>query len=150
MLGHHAEYIPISHGNIPPDVSKKNVAVFDIAFPKKVTIQLIEASKKFILLDHHVSQMKDLKNVPYTFFDLNRSGAKLGWNYFHPNKSPPTFIDYIEEKDLWIWKTQESKPFSAQLGAIPFSFLEYDKFLDQVKYIFFLLLNSYIYLYRNI
>lgn len=120
-------------GNIPPDVSKKNVAVFDIAFPKETTLRLIEQSKRFILLDHHRSQMIDLKNVPYTFFDLKRSGAKLGWNFFHPGQPAPTFIDYIEEKDLWIWKTQESKPFAAQLESVPMNFIEYNKFLDQVN-----------------
>ena len=39
-----------------------------------------------------------------THFDMNHSGARLAWDYFHPGKEPPKFINYIEDCDLWAWK----------------------------------------------
>lgn len=86
-----------------PDVSNKIVAVFDIGFSKEITVNMINQANRFILLDHHKSQMMELQNLrPFTFFDMNRSGATLAWNFFHPTQPIPSFINYIEEKGFGL------------------------------------------------
>jgi hypothetical protein len=50
-------------------------------------------------MDHHKSALEDLKGLsPNIYFDMERSGAQLAWNYFHPGVKPPKFIQYIEDR----------------------------------------------------
>jgi len=52
-------------------------------------------------MDHHKSALEDLKGLsPNIYFDMERSGARLAWDYFHPGKEPPAFIDYIEDRGI--------------------------------------------------
>lgn len=51
-------------------------------------------------------------------FDLNRSGAGLTWDYFHPGLPRPHIIDLIEDRDLWKFKFgDETRAFHAVLTS---------------------------------
>ena len=54
----------------------------------------------------------------------------LAWDFFHPGKDPPKFIQYIQDRDLWSWELPYSKEFSAAFDMIPFEFEEFEKFED--------------------
>ena len=79
--------------------------------------------------------MEDLHDIPNTLFDMNHSGARLSWDFFHPGKLPPKFINYIEDRDLWKWELPSSKEFSAAFVMVPFKFEEYEKFEDAMLYL---------------
>ena len=61
---------------------------------------------------------------------MNKSGAVLAWEFFHPGKEPPKFIRYIQDRDLWTWELEYSKEFSAAFDMVPFEFEEFEKFED--------------------
>lgn len=130
LLGSKAEYIPCRHGEEPPDVSGRNVACLDYAFPNAVTKQMIEDANSLIIIDHHKSAMVDLHDVSNAIFDMKHSGAILAWNFFHPGKEPPKFLNYIEDRDLWKWELPYSREFSASFDMVPFDFDEFDTFCD--------------------
>ena len=130
LLGSKAEYIPCRHGEEPPDVTGRNVACLDYAFPNAVTKQMIEDANSLIIIDHHKSAMVDLHDVSNAIFDMKHSGAILAWNFFHPGKEPPKFLNYIEDRDLWKWELPYSREFSASFDMVPFDFDEFDKFCD--------------------
>ena len=130
LLGDRAQYYPAKYGQPPPDVTGKNVVVLDFSYDNKTTKKLISEAKGFLVIDHHKSAMVELHDVNCTRFDMNHSGAMLSWKFFHPGKEPPRMIRHIEDRDLWKWEIPYSREFSAAFDMVPFTFEDFDKFLD--------------------
>lgn len=129
-LGNRAEYYACKHGSTPPDVKGKVVAILDFSYNNATTKQMIEDAENLIVIDHHKSAMVELHDISNTHFDMKHSGARLAWDFFHPGKEPPKFIDYIEDRDLWKWELPYSKEFSAAFDMVPYQFEEFEKFED--------------------
>jgi oligoribonuclease NrnB/cAMP/cGMP phosphodiesterase (DHH superfamily) len=129
-LGNRAEYYACKHGVLPPDVTGQNVVILDFSFSNAVTKEMIEKANNLLVIDHHKSAMVELHDITNTHFDMTHSGAMLSWNFFHPGKEPPKFIQYIEDRDLWKWELPYSKEFSAAFDMVPFDFEEFEKFED--------------------
>ena len=129
-LGNRAEYHACKHGTPPPDVKGKIVAILDFSYSNAVTKQMIADAENLIIIDHHKSAMVELHDISNGRFDMNHSGARLAWDFFHPGKEPPKFINYIEDRDLWKWELPYSKEFSASFDMVPFQFEEFEKFED--------------------
>lgn len=130
LLGNRAEYYACSHGAPPPDVTGKNVVILDFSFKNDVTKKMIEEANDLLVIDHHKSAMVELHDISNTIFDMNKSGATLAWDFFHPGKEAPKFIQYITDRDLWKWELPYSKEFSAAFDMVPFEFEEFEKFED--------------------
>jgi uncharacterized protein len=130
LLGNRAEYYPCSHGDKPPNVKGKNVVILDFSFSNKVTKRLIKEANNLLVIDHHKSAMVELHDISNTIFDMSKSGATMSWEFFHPGKEPPKFIQYITDRDLWKWELPYSKEFSAAFDMVPFEFEEFEKFED--------------------
>lgn len=76
-------------------------------------------------------------------FDMEQSGAGLTWRWIHGEdkvfskvsgyhypRAEPDLVKYIEDRDLWRFKYDETKAFCAAVGAQPFSFDLWDRFCD--------------------
>ena len=111
-------------------LKEKNVVILDFSFDNETTKKMIEDSKSLLVIDHHKSAMVELHDITNTHFDMNKSGAVLAWEFFHPGKEPPKFIRYIQDRDLWTWELEYSKEFSAAFDMVPFEFEEFEKFED--------------------
>lgn len=59
-------------------------------------------------------------------FDMQSSGARMAWDFFEEsdhNGAPPTFISYIEDRDLWQFAYGDrTRQFSAALRTYPHDF----------------------------
>lgn len=130
LLGNRAEYYACSHGQKPPPIKGKNVVILDFSFDNKTTKKMIKEAKNLLVIDHHKSAMVELHDISNTYFDMTKSGAMLSWEWFHPGKEPPKFIQYIMDRDLWKWELPYSKEFSAAFDMVPFEFEEFEKFED--------------------
>jgi uncharacterized protein len=130
LLGNKAEYYAATHGDPPPDVTGKTVAILDFSYGNAVVKKMIEDAENLIIIDHHKSAMVELHDITNTQFDLAHSGAVLSWNFFHPGKEPPKFLRYIEDRDLWKWELPYSKEFSAAFDMVPFEFEKFTEFQD--------------------
>ena len=130
QLGNRAEYYACKHGTPPPDVKDKNVVILDFSFNNATTKKMIEEAHELLVIDHHKSAMVELHDISNTHFDMTKSGAMLSWEFFHPGKEPPKFIQYIQDRDLWKWELPYSKEFAAAFDMIPFEFEEFEKFED--------------------
>ena len=109
----------ITHGQLPPDVTDKNVVIVDFCFPRKITLEMAKKAKIIVILDHHASAQRDLegklpKNV-FTIFDIKKSGAQIAWEFVYPQYQRPWFIDVIADRDLWVWTKPYSKDVSNAL-----------------------------------
>ena len=130
LLGNRAEYYACKHGQKPPDVKDKNVVILDFSFDNATTKQMIESANELLVIDHHKSAVVELHDISNTIFDMNKSGATLAWEFFHPGKEAPKFIQYITDRDLWRWELPYSKEFSAAFDMVPYDFEEFEKFED--------------------
>lgn len=57
----------------------------------------------------------------YAYFDMNRSGAGIAWDFFHPDDKRSLLVNYAEDRDLWRF----ALPKSREINAVIFSF-EYE------------------------
>ncbi len=130
LLGNRAEYHACTHGQKPPNVRGKNVVILDFSFDNKTTKKMIKDAKELLVIDHHKSAVVELHDISNTIFDMSKSGATLAWEFFHPGKESPKFIQYITDRDLWKWELPYSKEFSAAFDMVPFDFEEFEKFED--------------------
>jgi oligoribonuclease NrnB/cAMP/cGMP phosphodiesterase (DHH superfamily) len=130
LLGNRAEYIACFHGTTPPDVKGKKVVILDFSYKNAVTKKMIKDAEGLLIIDHHKSAMVELHDITNAHFDMTKSGAMLAWDFFHPGKEPPKFIQYIQDRDLWKWELPYSKEFSAAFDMVPWEFDEYEKFED--------------------
>lgn len=130
VLGDSAEYLPVQHQQpIPALKHKSQVYLVDFCYKKEVILDLVQKMKQVTILDHHQSAEADLAaidlaahpNLAVTF-DMQKSGAVLAWEYFHPDSPVPDFYKYIQDKDLWQFALPFSKEFSAALRAYEMEF----------------------------
>jgi oligoribonuclease NrnB/cAMP/cGMP phosphodiesterase (DHH superfamily) len=91
---------------------------------------LIKKANKVLVIDHHKSAEKDLKDIEdkYKWFDMTHSGAMLTWFYFFPEISPPLMIRYIEDRDIWTKALPNTDDFSSWFYTLPLEFPVYDKY----------------------
>lgn len=128
LLGDRARYLPAQHGQEPPALeSDAVVALVDFSYPRAVVEDLFRKVGGLVILDHHKTAEAELRGLPYAIFDMERSGAHLAWNYFHPGEPLPDFIAYIEDKDLWRFRLPRSKEFTAALRSFPMNFEIWDR-----------------------
>jgi hypothetical protein len=109
------------------------VVFVDIAAANEDLRALAEADAKVIVLDHHASARDRFLSEPglaeelgaaghHIHFDLEHSGAILGWNHFHPSEPAPELLRYVEDQDLWSWKLPSSEEVNAAIGSYPRDF----------------------------
>lgn len=110
--------IPCEYGKRPfiiwdPDALFRFFFVVDFSFPKE-TLENWSRFAVCIVLDHHKTAQEMLKDYPLAIFDMNKSGAVLSWEYFHPGEEIPESLKLIEDRDLWRWQYKErTEQFSA-------------------------------------
>lgn len=122
-----ALYIPgIQRDKLSIDVKNKEVYILDFSYPKTEIQRIRSEAKKFLLLDHHESAEKALADEEGCVFDMNKSGAVLAWEYFHPNTEIPKLILYIQDRDLWKFNLPESRAHSQALYGLPMNFEIWD------------------------
>lgn len=99
--------------NLPPNIKNKNVIIMDVAYTPEVVKKISEVANIVYFIDHHVTIAKDIVNLKLkepnkVIYDVNKSGASLVWDMFHPNKDRPLIINLIEDNDLGRWKDERT------------------------------------------
>ena len=123
VLGDQATYLPVRHGDAPPDLPvDARVAVLDFSYPRQTLIDLHQQLAHFLVLDHHQSAQRELADLNYASFDLNKSGARMAWEFWHPQHDLPPLLEYIEDRDLWRWALPDSREVSLALQCYPMEF----------------------------
>lgn len=106
----------------PPDVAGSSVLIVDFSYPRAVMEQISEQAGSILLLDHHKTARDDLAGLSNTYFDMERSGAGITWDYLFPDEARPWLVDYVEDRDLWHFRLPGSKAVNAYVSALPFDF----------------------------
>lgn len=124
-----------NYGEPPPIVDKQtDVYLVDYSYNKETILDLLEQANSVTIIDHHITAIKELKDLSHPnfmkYFDTALSGAGLTWEYFFPDKNIPDLIKYVQDRDLWNWVYSESKDFLMGLEQFDFTVEQYIQHLE--------------------
>jgi len=100
-----------------------DVYILDFSYPRDVLEELRKRVRTLVVLDHHKTAQEDLKGLDYATFNMNKSGAVLAWEYFHPDKDVPSILLDIQDGDLWKFERPNTEKIRAALPLIKFDLL---------------------------
>ena len=134
-MGDKADYIGIDPGTKPiKGLLNKEIYMVDLVYPAQYIGELIEKNKKFVAIDHHISNKEVFKLIPGdSIFDVSHSGASLAWKYFHPKEKVPRFIEHVEDMDLWRFKLPRTKEIIAYLDTHDLTFESWNEVSEGLK-----------------
>ena len=126
-----AEFLPLDHGDITsadelPALTGRAVYILDFSFAPGILRAIDERAAKLVLLDHHKSAAEKLTGFAcrcgVVHFDMDKSGARLAWEFFQPAAAVPALVRFVEDRDIWTWQYSGSPGFLAALDMEPFDF----------------------------
>lgn len=121
-------FLPVKHGEPhPKDLRGERVVIVDFSYARPVLEGIAKEATSLLVLDHHITAEQALAGLPFAYFDQNRSGAVLAWDWAH-DVPAPWLLQYVQDKDLWHWKLPHSREISAALASYPFDFQLWDHF----------------------
>jgi oligoribonuclease NrnB/cAMP/cGMP phosphodiesterase (DHH superfamily) len=146
------EYYAGHYGTNPPDVAGRHVVMVDFSYKRPVLVQMAEAAESVLILDHHKTAKEDLASLGWSpadvneygakvrtprfavVFDMDRSGAQIAWDFFHPGKPRPKIVDYVGDRDLWKFVLPQSREANAYIFANDYSFEKWDSLATLFDY----------------
>lgn len=134
-----AKFIPIHYGD-EVDLTAlkgKDVVVVDFSFQLPTSLAIIARAASFTVLDHHrtfepiateleTRRSMGMFDIPVTIvYDVNRSGALIAWEHFHPDEGAPLLTSIISDRDLWRFNIAETRTVMAAVGLVPYTLETY-------------------------
>ena len=124
------DYVPANHGDAPPEVVGRDVVIVDFSYRRAIMEQMHAEAKSLLVLDHHKSAQADLEGLPFAVFDMQRSGAGMAWDWFHPGQARPALVDLVEDGDLWRHALHGTKEFQLRLEMEPMDISNWDRIAE--------------------
>jgi hypothetical protein len=102
--------------------------------------------KPIHIFDHHKTALINLTTDTLASYsnlhcvlDLKRSGCQITWDQLFPTYQRPAVIDYIADRDLWLYQLPDSKEITSAIYSKPCSFetieqlvLEFESTVEQL------------------
>lgn len=115
----------------PSDTKGRTAFIVDFSYPRAVLADIVEQAESVVLLDHHQTALDDLDGFSGPGFrsvlDMNRSGARIAWDFFHPGVTPPAFLLAIEDRDLWRFSLPNTAEMFAAVTSRPYTLKAWDE-----------------------
>jgi len=145
------------HQDPPPDVTGRDVILVDFSYKLDVLEEMAKTARTITILDHHKSAAEDLMhfaipdNMDASFdvfadmsefggclpiralFDMERSGAVLAWQYFHPTVAVPHLFEHIQDRDLWRFAITGTREIQAVVFSHPYDFAVWDELVARAE-----------------
>ncbi|KAF1707367.1 phosphohydrolase [Pseudoxanthomonas sacheonensis] len=67
------------------------------------------------------------KAIIYAYFDMDRSGAGIAWDFFHPCVPRPALVNHVEDRDLWRFALPGTREVQATVFSYEYSFTLWDR-----------------------
>jgi oligoribonuclease NrnB/cAMP/cGMP phosphodiesterase (DHH superfamily) len=117
-----ATYIPVQYGEPFPSEVKltqnSEVYIVDFSYPREILEEVHSKVGLLQVLDHHKTAQEALAGLDYAEFDMNRSGAVMAWQFFHPGKDVPQLLLHVQDGDLWKFKMADTEAVRAALPLL--------------------------------
>jgi oligoribonuclease NrnB/cAMP/cGMP phosphodiesterase (DHH superfamily) len=109
-----------------------SVIFLDICPPREMVQRVFEQAGSCKVFDHHKTAQEDCGDLPYCFFDMERSGAGISWDTFHGGPRI-RLINAIEDGDIWRWTHPHSKEYLVVLETLRFDFKIWSEFAHELE-----------------
>lgn len=95
-------------------ISNRNVIMCDFSYRPDQMQRILDAAAKFQIIDHHITAMNNLRDLPDTIkiFDMKKSGCGLTWEFMFPDRPIPKFLLHIQDNDIWTLEIPGTEEFS--------------------------------------
>lgn len=115
----------------PPDVTDREVYLVDFSYKRPVLEAMREKAKRIVVLDHHKTAEADLRDLDgiETIFDMERSGARIAWDYWNPGMNAPTTLLHVEDRDLWRFAIPGTREVQANIFSHPYDLKVWDELM---------------------
>lgn len=107
----------------PPDVTDRDVYLVDFSYKRPIVEQMLSVAKSVTLIDHHKTAIEDLDGLKdhydnyYLYTSLEKSGARLAWEWCFGDFPVPYVLEHVEARDLWKFL-----PRTREVSAVVFSY----------------------------
>ena len=153
-LGDEVEFFPGVYGEPPPQVAGADVIMVDFSYKRPVLDDMQMVANSLLILDHHKTAAEDLRDFPKprpgwgehlgylgatgqshicALFDMDRSGAVMAWEFFHPGKPVPRLLQHVQEWDLWLFKLPETREILAAVFSHPYEFARWSTLVTMAQ-----------------
>jgi hypothetical protein len=123
------------YGDHPPYelATGRAVYVVDFSYPREQLLLLNDLADSLLVLDHHKTAQAACEGLDFCTFDMQRSGAGITWDHFHPGEARPWIVDYVEDRDLWRFKLPSSEEVSLRVRLTEHTLEAYDQLARRDK-----------------
>lgn len=151
-FGDRATYRAVHHGDDwqLDDIVGHEVFVLDFSFSPQKLQAMAERAISVTQIDHHATALHacagwlrvdhvgpvefDHPSLPLRlYFDMNKSGVRLSWEWFNPDLPLPLSLAHIEDIDLWRFALPGTREFCRALRLLPFDFPTWHALVEQCR-----------------
>lgn len=151
FLGDQCDFVPAQYGQDPPDCTGRDVYILDFSYKRPVMRRILSQARKVVVLDHHKTAQDELRGLtdefclrpdlianppgselPVIRFDMDKSGARLTWEYFCPEVDPTRLVLYVEDRDLWRYELPCSRAINAAIESYPMTWENWSWLADRI------------------
>lgn len=143
------DFVAGQYGREPPEVTGRDVILVDFSYKRPVLDQMAGTARSILVLDHHKTAQEDLSGLSPVIdrvdwqgqaeggvrlmaqFDMQRSGAGIAWDFFSGGRPRPQFINYLEDRDLWLKRLEGSDEFTIALRSYKQEFEVWDWLIER-------------------
>ncbi len=77
---------------------------------------------------NHLQGVCASQNMPHVgaVFDMEKSGARLTWEFFHRDVPVPALLLHVEDRDLWRFSMRGTREVQAVVFSYPYDFNVWD------------------------
>jgi uncharacterized protein len=144
-FGDAATYRPMHHGQPweMAEIAGHAVYILDFSFSPDKLEEIASVASSVVQIDHHASARRPWAQhlapaadgsenyrhptLPLTLcFNLDKSGARLAWEHFHPAQPVPLILRHIEDLDIWRYAMPGTRAVGRALRLLDFDFAVWD------------------------
>ncbi len=144
-FGDAATYRTMHHGQPweMAEIAGHEAYILDFSFPPEVLEAMAGMARSVVQIDHHASARQPWgerlmkaadggesyrhPTLPLTLlFDLEKSGARLAWEHFHPEQPLPLILRHVEDMDMWRFALPGTRAVGRALRLLDFDFAVWD------------------------
>lgn len=140
FLGDSAEYVVGRYQSDDQiDFTGRVVYLVDFSYPRKFMEEnILPVAKMVYLIDHHKSALEELEgierlwpNIDTTYTSNYKSGAMLAYHFVNARGGllDAPLIDYIQDRDLWEFKFDDTKAITAALYALDLNYISIGNYM---------------------
>lgn len=133
----YGDEIPSTH-----EIAGRDVYMLDFSLDRKTLVEWSQVAKSLLVLDHHKTAQEVLKDLPFAKFTENEAACIGTWNHFYSGQPIPPIVEYVNDRDLWLWRLPHSHEVNAYIASFAYRFDCWDQIDKELRESFSMVVRS--------